>query len=55
VTFGASGYNYIEPGDLRISRHGGKFGGEYAGTFSLDKRRQWFATTSASHHRERHI
>jgi hypothetical protein len=36
-------YNYVEPGDLRISIHGPKLGGEYTGTVSLDKRRHWFA------------
>jgi hypothetical protein len=38
-----TGYNYIEPGALRISIHGPKFGGEYTGTLSLDKSRHWFA------------
>ena len=47
VSVGAGSYNYVEPGNLRISIHGAKFGGEYAGTFSLDERRQWFATANA--------
>ena len=38
-----SGYNYIEPGELTISIHGAKFGGEYTGTMPLNKRRHWFA------------
>jgi hypothetical protein len=36
-------YNYTEPGDMPISIHGIKFGGEFTGTMSLDKRRHWFA------------
>ena len=37
------GYNYVEPGDTRISIHGIKLGGEYTGTFLLNERRHWFA------------
>jgi hypothetical protein len=36
-------YTYIEPGDLSISIAGRKFGGDYTGTMSLDRRRHWFA------------
>jgi hypothetical protein len=35
-------YTYVEPGDLSISIHGIKLGGEYTGTVSLNKRRHWF-------------
>lgn len=45
VTFSLGGYNYVEPGDTRISIHGLKFGGEYAGTFSLSEARHWFVST----------
>jgi len=38
-----SGYNYVEPGDLRISIHTAKVGGEYTGTFSLNRHQHWFA------------
>jgi hypothetical protein len=43
VNASVSSYRYAEPGDLPISIHGIKFGGEYTGTVSLDKRRHWFA------------
>lgn len=43
LTFDLSGYNYVEPGDLLISIHGVKFGGEYTGAFSLNARQHWFA------------
>jgi len=36
-------YTYVEPGALRISIHGTKFGGEYTGTVSLDRREHWVA------------
>jgi len=36
-------YTYTEPGAQSISIHGGKVGGEYTATLSLDKRRHWFA------------
>lgn len=36
-------YDYVEPGDLNISIHGPKFGGEYTGTFALNNQRHWFA------------
>lgn len=36
-------YDYTEPGDLNISIHGPKFGGEYTGTFALNSRPHWFA------------
>jgi hypothetical protein len=35
-------YTYIEPGALSISIHGAKFGGQYTGTASLNRRRRWF-------------
>ena len=47
VSVGVAGYNYIEPGDLRISIHGAKFVGEYAGTFLLNPRQHWFARANA--------
>jgi hypothetical protein len=43
LTFTLGGYNYVEPGDTKISIHGVKFGGEYTGAFSLDQRHHWFA------------
>ena len=43
LTFSLGGYNYVEPGDTRISIHGLKFGGEYAGTVLLNSRHHWFA------------
>jgi hypothetical protein len=45
VNVSIGGYKYVEPGDLSISIHGTKFGGEYIGTMSLDKRRHWFVQT----------
>jgi len=45
LTFSLGGYNYVEPGDTRISIHGMKFGGEYAGTFLLNASHHWFAQT----------
>lgn len=41
VSFG--GYNYVEPEDLSISIHGAKLGGEYTGTFWVNKQHHWFA------------
>ena len=35
-------YTYVEPGAIRTSIHGPKFGGEYTGTVSLSKRQHWF-------------
>lgn len=46
LTFDLSGYNYVEPGDLRISIHGVKFGGEYTGAFLLNARQHWFTRTN---------
>jgi hypothetical protein len=43
VSVTVSGYNYVEPGPLKISIHGPKFGGEYLGTLPLDRNRHWFA------------
>lgn len=36
-------YDYTEPPPADISIHGPKFGGEYTGTFALNRRRHWFA------------
>jgi opacity protein-like surface antigen len=36
-------YTYIEPGALRISIRGLKFGGDYTGTFAFTRRPHWFA------------
>jgi hypothetical protein len=43
VNVSVGSYTYVEPGELRISIHGIKLGGEYTGTVSLDKRKHWFA------------
>jgi hypothetical protein len=43
VNVSVSGYTYAEPGPQSISISGPKFGGEYTGTLSLSRRRQWFA------------
>lgn len=43
MNVGFGGYKYVEPGDLSISIHGPKFGGEYKGTVFLNKTRGWFA------------
>ena len=43
VNVSVGSYTYVEPDALRISIHGTKFGGEYTGTVSLDKRQHWFA------------
>jgi hypothetical protein len=43
LTFSVGAYDYVEPGDTRISIHGMKLGGEYAGTFLLSARHHWFA------------
>jgi hypothetical protein len=40
-------YTYIEPGDIQISIHGLKAGGEYTGTWSLSERAHWFASVNA--------
>lgn len=42
VGVGLGYYDYIEPGDLRISIHGPRLALEYTGTFSLNERRHWF-------------
>jgi hypothetical protein len=42
VNVSVGSYTYAEPGP-DISIHGAKLGGEYVGTLSLSKRRQWFA------------
>ena len=38
-----SGYDYKEPGAQNISIHGAKFGGDYTGTLSINRRHHWFA------------
>ena len=43
VSVGVGSYTYTEPGGHRISIHGPKIAGEYTGTWSLNKRRHWFA------------
>jgi hypothetical protein len=47
VNVSVGGYTYKEPGDLSISIHGPKIGGEYIGTLSLGQSRQWFAQADA--------
>lgn len=42
VNLSVGGYNYVEPGDLRVSMHGAKVAGEYTGTLVLSERRRWF-------------
>jgi hypothetical protein len=43
VSAGFASYTYREPGDHPISIHGARFVGDYTGTLSLNKQRQWFA------------
>ena len=43
VNVGFSSYNYVEPGDLKISIHGPKFTGEYTGTILFNPQQHWFA------------
>jgi len=43
VNVSIGGYVYTEPGAQSISIDGAKVGGEYTGTWSLSKRRHWFA------------
>src|SRR6185312_4215771 len=43
VTAGIASYTYREPGAQDISIHGARFVGDYTGTLSLSKQRQWFA------------
>jgi hypothetical protein len=50
VTFGVSGYEYVEPGDTSISIHGPKFTGGYTGTLPFDSSRHWFLQTDAQGH-----
>lgn len=42
LTFSLGSYDYVEPGDTRISIHGLKLGGEYEGTFLLNREHHWF-------------
>ena len=46
VTIHIGGYDYVEPGDLKISIHGAKFGGGYIGTWALNPR-HWFVKIDA--------
>jgi hypothetical protein len=46
VTIHIGGYNYVEPGDLKISIHGAKVGGGYTGAWALN-RRHWFVKADA--------
>ena len=43
VSAGFASYTYREPGAHQISIHGARFVGDYTGTLSLNKQRQWFA------------
>jgi hypothetical protein len=43
LSVGLAGYSYREPNGQPISIHGAKFVGDYTGTLSLNKQRQWFA------------
>jgi hypothetical protein len=43
VSAGFASYTYREPGAHEISIHGARFVGDYTGTLSLNKQRQWFA------------
>src|SRR4029079_18503995 len=47
VNASVGSYTYGEPGDHSISIHGPKAGGEFTGTFSLDKHAHWFAQANA--------
>src|SRR5262245_64829468 len=47
VNAGVGGYNYVEPGSLKISIHGPKFSGEYTGVLPLNARRHWFVKANA--------
>ena len=46
VTAHVGGYNYVEPGALKISIHGVKVGGGYTGAWSLSPR-HWFVKADA--------
>jgi hypothetical protein len=48
LTFDVGSYNYVEPGDLKISIHGVKFGGEYTGTFLASASRHWFVQANVA-------
>lgn len=47
VSFAVGGYDYVEPGDTRISIHGPKFGAGYTGTMSLSPGQHWFLQADA--------
>jgi len=47
VNASVSSYTYTEPSSMPISLKGIKFGGEYTGTVSLNKRKHWFAQANA--------
>jgi hypothetical protein len=42
VSAGLASYTYREPGTHQISIHGARFVGDYLGTTSLSKQRQWY-------------
>jgi len=47
VSISVAIYTYSEPGDLGISIHGAKVGGDYTATFWLNQRSHWFAAADA--------
>jgi hypothetical protein len=47
VSVTVGGYDYVEPGSLKISIHGVKIGGEYTATLPLGQGRRWFAQANA--------
>ena len=47
IDFSLAHYDYVEPGELRISIHGAKVGGEYMGTLLLNRRQHWFFQANA--------
>ena len=48
VSVSVSRYTYAEPGNLRISIHGPKIGGEYTGTLVLGRQRRLFTQANFS-------
>jgi hypothetical protein len=46
VTVHVGAYDYVEPGDLKISIHGAKVGGGYTGAWTLNQR-HWFVKADA--------
>ena len=47
VNVSVGSYDYVEPGDLRISIHGPTFGGEYVGRLSVNQHRRLFVEADA--------